>query len=85
MDIIHYTCDICNKLYSSHTSLATHKRNYHPAKPLIYKCSYCNIKEYTVYNLDISAMLAGSKYRGDFEERFKMVLKGLATKGKTIN
>jgi ATP-dependent Clp protease ATP-binding subunit ClpA len=29
-------------------------------------------------------MLAGSKYRGDFEERFKMVLKGLATKGKTI-
>ena len=42
------------------------------------------LKEYTVYNLDISAMLAGSKYRGDFEERFKMVLKGLASKGKTI-
>ena len=42
------------------------------------------LKEYTVFNLDISAMLAGSKYRGDFEERFKMVLKGLATKGKTI-
>jgi len=42
------------------------------------------LKEYTVYNLDISAMLAGSKYRGDFEERFKMVLKGLAGKGKTI-
>ena len=42
------------------------------------------LKEYTVYNLDISAMLAGSKYRGDFEERFKMVLKGLSKKGKTI-
>jgi ATP-dependent Clp protease ATP-binding subunit ClpA len=42
------------------------------------------LKDYTVYNLDISAMLAGSKYRGDFEERFKMVLKGLAKKGKTI-
>jgi len=42
------------------------------------------LKEYTVYNLDISAMLAGSKYRGDFEERFKMVLKGLSGKGKTI-
>ena len=42
------------------------------------------LKEYTVYNLDISAMLAGSKYRGDFEERFKMVLKGLAGKCKTI-
>jgi ATP-dependent Clp protease ATP-binding subunit ClpA len=42
------------------------------------------LKEYTVYNLDISAMLAGSKYRGDFEERFKMVLKALSTKGKTV-
>jgi ATP-dependent Clp protease ATP-binding subunit ClpA len=42
------------------------------------------LKEYTVFNLDISAMLAGSKYRGDFEERFKQVLKGLNKKGKTI-
>jgi ATP-dependent Clp protease ATP-binding subunit ClpA len=42
------------------------------------------LKEYTVYNLDISSMLAGSKYRGDFEERFKSVLKGLDKKGKTI-
>jgi ATP-dependent Clp protease ATP-binding subunit ClpA len=42
------------------------------------------LKEYTVYNLDISAMLAGSKYRGDFEERFKLVLKALTKKGKTV-
>jgi ATP-dependent Clp protease ATP-binding subunit ClpA len=42
------------------------------------------LKEYTVYNLDISSMLAGSKYRGDFEERFKLVLKGLDKKGKTV-
>jgi ATP-dependent Clp protease ATP-binding subunit ClpA len=42
------------------------------------------LKEYSVYNLDVSAMLAGSKYRGDFEERFKLVLKGLAKKGKTV-
>jgi ATP-dependent Clp protease ATP-binding subunit ClpA len=42
------------------------------------------LKDYTVFNLDISAMLAGSKYRGDFEERFKAVLKGLAKKGKTV-
>ena len=42
------------------------------------------LKEYTVYSLDISAMLAGSKYRGDFEERFKMVLKGLSKKGKNV-
>ena len=42
------------------------------------------LKEYTVFNLDISAMLAGSKYRGDFEERFKLVLKALSGKGKTV-
>jgi len=42
------------------------------------------LKEYDVYNLDIGSMLAGSKYRGDFEERFKLVLAGLRAKGKTI-
>ena len=42
------------------------------------------LKNYTVYNLDISAMLAGSKYRGDFEERFKLVLAALQKKGKTV-
>jgi ATP-dependent Clp protease ATP-binding subunit ClpA len=42
------------------------------------------LKDYTVYNLDISAMLAGSKYRGDFEERFKAVVKALQKKGKTV-
>ena len=42
------------------------------------------LKEYAVYNLDIGSLLAGSKYRGDFEERFKLVLAGLKGKGKTI-
>jgi ATP-dependent Clp protease ATP-binding subunit ClpA len=42
------------------------------------------LKDYNVYSLDIGAMLAGSKYRGDFEERFKLVLQGLQKKGKTI-
>ena len=42
------------------------------------------LKEYEVYMLDIGGMLAGSKYRGDFEERFKLVLAGLKGKKKTI-
>jgi len=42
------------------------------------------LKDYTVYSLDIGSMLAGSKYRGDFEERFKLVLQALQNKGKTI-
>jgi len=40
--------------------------------------------DHTVYNLDISALLAGSKYRGDFEERIKAVLSALERKGKII-
>ena len=42
------------------------------------------IKDYTVYGLDISAMLAGSKYRGDFEERLKAVINAVEKKGKCI-
>ena len=42
------------------------------------------IQDHTVYSLDISAMLAGSKYRGDFEERLKMVLAALEKKTKCI-
>jgi ATP-dependent Clp protease ATP-binding subunit ClpA len=40
--------------------------------------------DYKVFSLDIGSMLAGSKYRGDFEERFKLVLSALQKKGKTI-
>ena len=42
------------------------------------------IKDHTVYSLDISAMLAGSKYRGDFEERLKMVITALERKKNAI-
>ena len=42
------------------------------------------IKDHVVYSLDVSSMLAGSKFRGDFEERLKLVLNALDKKGKTI-
>jgi ATP-dependent Clp protease ATP-binding subunit ClpA len=42
------------------------------------------LKEYTVYNLEIGSLLAGSKYRGEFEEKLKDVLAALNEKGKTI-
>lgn len=42
------------------------------------------IQNYTVYSLDISALLAGSKYRGDFEERLKTVLTTIEKKGNCI-
>jgi ATP-dependent Clp protease ATP-binding subunit ClpA len=42
------------------------------------------IQEHIVYSLDISALLAGSKYRGDFEERIKLVVNALEKKGNCI-
>jgi ATP-dependent Clp protease ATP-binding subunit ClpA len=42
------------------------------------------IQEHTVYSLDISSMLAGSKYRGDFEERLKTVINALERRGKCV-
>lgn len=42
------------------------------------------IQDHQVYTLDISALLAGSKYRGDFEERIKAVMSALEKKGKVI-
>ena len=42
------------------------------------------LRDYTVYNLDIGSLLAGSKYRGEFEEKFKDVIGALSSKGKCI-
>jgi ATP-dependent Clp protease ATP-binding subunit ClpA len=42
------------------------------------------LQDYTVYNLDIGSLLAGSKYRGEFEEKFKDVIGALNSKGKCI-
>lgn len=36
------------------------------------------LKDARVYSLDMGALLAGTKYRGDFEQRLKGVLKGLS-------
>jgi ATP-dependent Clp protease ATP-binding subunit ClpA len=42
------------------------------------------LKKFKVYNLDIGSLLAGSKYRGEFEEKLKNVIKALEIKGNTI-
>jgi ATP-dependent Clp protease ATP-binding subunit ClpA len=42
------------------------------------------IKGKTVYSLDIGTMLAGTKFRGDFEERLKGVLDEIEAKGNVI-
>jgi ATP-dependent Clp protease ATP-binding subunit ClpA len=42
------------------------------------------LKDHEVYSLEVGALLAGSKYRGDFEEKIKSVLDALNTKKKAI-
>ena len=42
------------------------------------------LAESTVYALDMGALLAGTKYRGDFEQRLKSVLKQLVDNPKAI-
>jgi len=38
----------------------------------------------TIYSLDLGALLAGTKYRGDFEKRFKALLKDIQEEDKAI-
>jgi ATP-dependent Clp protease ATP-binding subunit ClpA len=42
------------------------------------------LKNHIVWNLDINSLLAGSKFRGDFEERLKLIVNALDQKGKSI-
>jgi ATP-dependent Clp protease ATP-binding subunit ClpA len=42
------------------------------------------LRDWTVWNLDIGTLLAGSKYRGEFEEKLVEVIESLSTLGKCI-
>ena len=44
-----------------------------------------NLKNYTIFSLDMGALMAGAKYRGEFEERLKAVLNEVKkSEGKII-
>ncbi|CAM2882261.1 ATP-dependent Clp protease ATP-binding subunit [Skermania piniformis] len=42
------------------------------------------LKDKQLYTLDLGSLVAGSRYRGDFEERLKKVLKEINTRGDII-
>ena len=42
------------------------------------------LKDYVIYNVDIGNLLAGSKYRGDFEEKLKNIIKAMEIKQRCI-
>ena len=43
-----------------------------------------NLKEKTIYSLDMGALIAGAKYKGEFEERLKSVIKEVTTSDGSI-
>ncbi|MCB0356748.1 MAG: AAA family ATPase, partial [Bdellovibrionales bacterium] len=43
-----------------------------------------HLQKATIYSLDLGALLAGTKYRGDFEQRLKALLQSLAEKDHPI-
>lgn len=54
------------------------------AKKIIDKQVPDAIKDKTVYSLDVASLVAGTKFRGDFEERAKVVLEKLQKKKDVI-
>lgn len=58
------------------------------AEGLAYKIVHGEVPNYllpyTIYNLEIGSLLAGSKYRGEFEEKLKEVIASLSSKGNCI-
>ena len=54
------------------------------AKKIVDKEVPSIIMEAVIYSLDMGALLAGTRYRGDFEERLKAVLKDLKKEQKAI-
>jgi ATP-dependent Clp protease ATP-binding subunit ClpA len=42
------------------------------------------LKDFTIYSLDMGSLLAGTKYRGDFEERIKRVVEEVMKKERAI-
>ncbi len=54
------------------------------AKRIVEKTVPQIMEDATIYSLDMGALLAGTRYRGDFEERLKAVLKDLQKEDKAI-
>ena len=53
------------------------------AKNIVEKTAAPSLQESVIYSLDMGSLLAGTKYRGDFEKRLKGILKELSKEPQT--
>ena len=54
------------------------------AKKIVDKSIPAVLEDMTIYSLDLGALIAGTKYRGDFEQRLKTVIKQLGEQKNSI-
>ena len=54
------------------------------ARAIVHKTAHKSLLSCKVYALDLGSLLAGTKYRGDFEKRFKAVLQDLVKRKDAI-
>ena len=54
------------------------------ARAIVHKTAHKSLLKCKVYALDLGSLLAGTKYRGDFEKRFKAVLQDLVKRKDAI-
>ena len=54
------------------------------ARAIVNKKAHKSLNKSKVYSLDLGSLLAGTKYRGDFEKRFKAVLQDLTKRKDAI-
>lgn len=54
------------------------------ARAIVHKTAHQSLQNCKVYSLDLGSLLAGTKYRGDFEKRFKAVLQDLTKRKDAI-
>ena len=60
------------------------RRRRGPRRPDLHQPGARALKNKQIYTLDLAARVAGSKYRGEFEERLKKVMKEIMQRGDII-
>ena len=85
---MHMTAQSATPKQAAHTALVNiTRRNVKAATPLltVFRQLICDTQDRTLMSLDMGALIAGAKYRGEFEDRLKAVIKEVtASNGRIV-